>query len=150
MCASRRSAVWPQVVAVALMGLGVAGCTRFRPLLRRFDSERSARRRHRLDSAAPATALRASRCRVLPAMDVSGGGRGMGSYQPGSGDVTGSLPPPAPPPPRLDLGGRHADHGGPGETLETISRRYGVPVAAIMEANNITQSQRRCIQASIW
>ena len=62
----------------------------------------------------------------------------MGSYQPANGDVTGSLPPPAPPPPRFTWEGGTPVTVAPGETLETISRRYGVPVAAMMEANSIT------------
>jgi murein DD-endopeptidase MepM/ murein hydrolase activator NlpD len=65
-----------------------------------------------------------------------GGGRGMGSYQPG-GDVTGALPP-APPPPSFTWEGGTPIVVAHGETLETLSHRYGVPVAAIMEANSIT------------
>ena len=61
----------------------------------------------------------------------------MGSYQPGSSDVTGSLPP-APPPPSFTWEGGTPITVARGETLETISHRYGVPVAAIMEANSIT------------
>jgi murein DD-endopeptidase MepM/ murein hydrolase activator NlpD len=63
----------------------------------------------------------------------------MGSYQPGSGDVTGSLPPAAPPPPRFTWEGGTPITVAPGETLETISRRYDVPVAALMQANNVTR-----------
>lgn len=63
----------------------------------------------------------------------------MGSYQPGSSDVTGSLPPAqTPPPPAWSWEGGTPVTVAPGESLETISRRYGVPVAAIMEANSIT------------
>ncbi|MGD0332639.1 MAG: LysM peptidoglycan-binding domain-containing M23 family metallopeptidase [Xanthobacteraceae bacterium] len=69
---------------------------------------------------------------------VSGGGRGMGSYQPGNSEVTGSLPPAAPPPPVWTWEGGTPITVAPGENLETLSRRYGVPVAAIMEANSIT------------
>ena len=139
MCASRRSAVWPQVLAVALMGLGAAGCTdssRFAE----FDSERP---RGEVTGSVPQPGNRVE-SRALPRLGdgVSGGGRGMGSYQPGNGDVTGALPPSAPPPP---LPPRFTWEGGtpitvaPGETLETIARRYDVPVAALMEANNITR-----------
>jgi len=69
---------------------------------------------------------------------ASGGGRGIGSYQPGGSDVTGSLPPQTPPPPAWSWEGGTPVTVAPGESLETISRRYGVPVAAIMEANSIT------------
>jgi murein DD-endopeptidase MepM/ murein hydrolase activator NlpD len=139
MCASRRSAVWPQVLAVALMGLGAAGCTdssRFGE----FDSERP---RGEVTGSISQPGNRVE-SRALPRLGdgVSGGGRGMGSYQPGNGDVTGALPPsapPPPPPPRFTWEGGTPITVAPGETLETISRRYDVPVAALMEANNITR-----------
>ena len=67
---------------------------------------------------------------------TSGGGRGMGSYQPG-GEVTGSIPA-APPPPAWTWEGGTPITVGPGETLEGIARQHGVPVSAIMETNNIT------------
>jgi murein DD-endopeptidase MepM/ murein hydrolase activator NlpD len=132
MCASRRSAVWPQVLAVALMGLGAAGCTdssRFAD----FDSDRP---RGEVTGSIPQSGNRVD-SRALPRIGdgVSGGGRGMGTYQPGNGDVTGSLPPP---PPRFTWEGGTPITVGPGDTLETISRRYDVPVAAIMEANSIS------------
>ena len=131
MCASRRSAVWPQVLAVALMGLGAAGCTdssRFAD----FDSDRP---RGEVTGSIPQSGDRVD-SRALPRIGdgVSGGGRGMGTYQPGNGDVTGSLPPP----PRFTWEGGRPITVGPGDTLETISRRYDVPVAAIMEANSIS------------
>ena len=137
MCGSRRSAVWPQVLAVALMGLGAAGCTdssRFAE----FDSERP---RGEVTGSVPQPGNRVE-SRALPRLGdgVSGGGRGMGSYQPGNGDVTGALPPSAPPPPpRFTWEGGTPITVAPGETLETIARRYDVPVAALMEANNITR-----------
>jgi murein DD-endopeptidase MepM/ murein hydrolase activator NlpD len=65
----------------------------------------------------------------------SGGGRGMGSYQPS--ETTGSIPA-APPPPTWTWEGGTPVTVAPGETLETIARRHGVPVSAIMQANNIT------------
>jgi murein DD-endopeptidase MepM/ murein hydrolase activator NlpD len=69
----------------------------------------------------------------------SGGGQGMASYQPNS-EVTGSIAsaPPPPPPPVWTWEGGTPVTVAPGETLETISRRHNVPVAAIMQANNIT------------
>jgi murein DD-endopeptidase MepM/ murein hydrolase activator NlpD len=62
----------------------------------------------------------------------------MGSYQPANGDVTGSLPPPAPPPPTWTWEGGTPVTLAPGETLETLARRHHVPLAALMEANSIT------------
>jgi murein DD-endopeptidase MepM/ murein hydrolase activator NlpD len=68
---------------------------------------------------------------------ISGGGRGMGSYQPAGSEVTGSLPPP-PPPPIWTWEGGTPITVAPGETLQSIARQHGVPVAALMEANNIS------------
>ena len=105
-----------------------------------FDSERP---RGEVTGSVPQPGNRVE-SRALPRLGdgVSGGGRGMGSYQPGNGDVTGALPPsapPPPPPPRFTWEGGTPITVAPGETLETIARRYDVPVAALMEANNITR-----------
>jgi murein DD-endopeptidase MepM/ murein hydrolase activator NlpD len=134
-----RSAVWPQVVAIALMGMGAAGCTdssRFSDSDFSFD-----RPRGEATGSIPQSPNHVE-SHALPHLAAnggdgsSGGGRGMGSYQPGNGDVTGSLPPP--PPPTFTWEGGTPIIVAHGETLETISHRYGVPVAAIMEANSIT------------
>jgi murein DD-endopeptidase MepM/ murein hydrolase activator NlpD len=122
------------------MGMGAAGCSdssRFSD----FSSDRPARGEvtgsipqgtNRVEShALPHIASNAGE-------GTSGGGRGMGSYQPGSIDVTGSLPPVAPPPPSFTWEGGTPITVARGETLETISHRYGVPAAAVMEANSIT------------
>jgi murein DD-endopeptidase MepM/ murein hydrolase activator NlpD len=137
-----RSVVWPQVVAIALMGMGVAGCadsSRFSD----FSSDRPSRGEV-TGSIPPGANQGTSRVesQTLPHLSsnggegISGGGRGMGSYQPGN-DVTGSLPP-APPPPTFTWEGGTPVVVARGETLETISHRYGVPVSAILEANSIT------------
>jgi len=110
MSAPRRTALVPQVVAIALIGLGAAGCS---------DSSRFASNGE----------------------GVSGGGRGMGSYEPRSAEVTGSLPP-APPPPQWTWEGGTPITVRYGESLETISRRYGVPVAAIVRANGLSEWTR--------
>jgi murein DD-endopeptidase MepM/ murein hydrolase activator NlpD len=135
-----RSAVWPQVVAIALMGMGAAGCSdtgRFSDSDFNFDRTP----RGEATGSIPQGTNHVD-SKALPHLGnggdgASGGGRGMGSYQPGSGDVTGSLPP-APPPPSFTWEGGTPITVGHGETLETISHRYGVPIAAIMEANSIT------------
>ncbi len=132
-----RSAVWPQVVAIALMGMGVAGCSdsaRFSD----FDFDRQSH--GDATGSVPQTSNHVD-SRALPHLagnagdGTSGGGRGMGSFQPGNGDVTGSL---SPPPPTFTWEGGTPITVGHGDTLETISHRYGVPVAAIMDANSIT------------
>ena len=86
---------------------------------------------------------------------MSGGSAGMGSYQPqpvpasyapsGAPDVTGSVatpPRPAPvaaaAPSRWDWNGGTAIIVGPGETVQTLSNKYGVPISAIMEANKLS------------
>jgi murein DD-endopeptidase MepM/ murein hydrolase activator NlpD len=138
MCPSRRSVFGPQLVAIALIGLGTASCSsdsgRFS---NPFNSDNS------VTGSIPQNS-NSVESRPLPHLasnsgeGTSGGGRGMGSYQPGNGDVTGALPPAAPPPPAWTWEGGTPITLAPGETLETLSRRYGVPVAAIMEANSIT------------
>jgi murein DD-endopeptidase MepM/ murein hydrolase activator NlpD len=143
MCASRRSAVGPQLVVIALIGLGAASCSsdsgRFPSDI--FGSDESSR--NDTTGSIPQGSNHVD-SRPLPHLannagdGTSGGGRGMGSYQPGNSDITGSLPP-APPPPAWTWEGGTAITLAPGETLEMLSRRYGVPVAAIMEANSITK-----------
>jgi murein DD-endopeptidase MepM/ murein hydrolase activator NlpD len=137
-----RSVVWPQVVAIALMGIGAAGCSSDSGRFSDFGSDRplfgdatgsippnaNQSANHVESHALPHLANNAGE-------GTSGGGRGMGSYQPGNGDVTGAL---SPPPPSFTWEGGTPVTVARGETLETISHRYGVPVAAIMEANSIT------------
>jgi murein DD-endopeptidase MepM/ murein hydrolase activator NlpD len=142
MCASRRLAVGPELVVIALIGLGVASCSsdsgRFQDI---FGTESASR--NDTTGSIPQGGNHVD-SRPLPHLaanageGTSGGGRGMGSYQPGNSDVTGSLPPAAPPPPAWTWEGGTAITLAPGETLEMLSRRYSVPVAAIMEANSIT------------
>ncbi len=90
---------------------------------------------------------------------TAGGGKGMASYSPSSPqagsvhsspvrssaavspDVTGSVVAPAPKPApsaNWSWDGGTAITVTPGETVDTIARRYGVPASAIVQANNIT------------
>ena len=143
MYASRRSAVGPHVVVIALIGLSTAACSDSA----RFSEFSSNTNTPRADvtGSVPPTANRIE-SQPMPYLanggggggggeGTSGGGRGMGSYQPGNGDVTGSVPAPRP---TFTWEGGTPIVVGPGETLQSLSRRYGVPVAAIMEANNMT------------
>lgn len=75
-----------------------------------------------------------------------GGGAGIGTYQPPAQpqrpEYTGSVsaPParqPSPPQKNWSWDGGTAVVVAQGETLESISRRHGVPSAAIMQANNM-------------
>ena len=61
----------------------------------------------------------------------------MGPYQPASGDITGTARPMTPPPVEWTWEGGTPIVVGPGETLEAIARKHNVPVAALMQANNI-------------
>ncbi len=139
MCASRSSAGWPQVVTISLLGLGLASCSadsgRFSDVFGADSAPRG-----EVTSSIPPSGNRVE-TRPLPHLagsdGSSGGGHGLGSYQPGGGDVTGSLSA-APPPPSFTWEGGTPITVAPGETLETISRRHGVPIAAVMEANSIT------------
>jgi murein DD-endopeptidase MepM/ murein hydrolase activator NlpD len=143
MCALRRPAFWPQVLAISLIGFGAAGCADSGRFSDPFGSDPATRSETTgsIPSRAPASPVVS---RPLPPVasaepqGVSGGGRGMGSYQPGNNEITGSVAPPAPPPPRWTWEGGTPITVAPGETLETIARKHNVPVSAMMQANNIS------------
>lgn len=144
MYASRRSAFWPQVVALSLIGIGAASCSDSGRFSDTFGSDPAT---HPAVTGSISTQPRSGPVvsRPLPPIasadtGVSGGGRGMGSYQPGGSEVTGSVvaaAPPPPPPPTWTWEGGTAIIVAPGETLDTIARKHGVPAYAIMQANNI-------------
>ena len=82
-----------------------------------------------------------------------GGGSGMGSYNPPQAaqaapppprpEYTGSISPPprqAPPAQNWSWDGGTAVIVAQGETIETISRRHGVPPHAILQANNMSHA----------
>src|SRR6202451_1677534 len=139
MWTSRRSALWPRIVAVSLIGLGVASCSgdagRFGPT--------SSSRNDTTGSIPQSTPAGHVDSRPLPHLagaepqGSSGGGQGMASYQPGSTEITGSVAV-TPPPTACTRAGGTPITMAPGETLDMISRQHGVPVSAIMQANNIT------------
>src|ERR1051326_9091657 len=70
---------------------------------------------------------------------TSGGSRGMGSYEPGQtkSDVTGSVQQTAAAKPGWNWEGGTAITVQKGDTIDGLVARYGVPAAAIAEANNI-------------
>jgi murein DD-endopeptidase MepM/ murein hydrolase activator NlpD len=139
MCAWRRTALWPQLVAISLIGFGAASCSdsgRFSDGYGPDPSTHSGVTGSIPARPAPSPVV----SRPLPPVasadpGISGGGRGMGSYQPS--DVTGSVAPPPPPPPQWTWEGGTPIIVGAGETLESIAHRHHVPVSAIMQANNI-------------
>jgi murein DD-endopeptidase MepM/ murein hydrolase activator NlpD len=143
MSASRRSANWPLLVAISLIGVAAAGCSadsgRFNEGFGSGKSQ-SGETTGSIQSQ-PANHIESRPLPRLGSADdgTSGGGRGMGSYAGSSGEVTGSIAtPPPPPPPSWTWEGGTPITVEPGETLEVIARRHGVPVSAIMQANNIT------------
>ena len=143
MWALRRTALWPRVVAISLIGIGAASCTDSGRFSDAFGPDPGTQ--HEITGSIPQQRPASSSAvisRPLPPIasadpGYSGGGRGMGSYQPGNGEITGSVAPPPPPPPQWTWEGGTPIIVAPGETLEMISRRHHVPVSAIMQANNI-------------
>jgi murein DD-endopeptidase MepM/ murein hydrolase activator NlpD len=138
----RRSAVGLRLVAISLIGLGAASCSDYD----RFDSVNATTPRSdltgsvpRAPAAAPAGHIDSQPLPHLSSNDEgsSGGGRGMGSYQPAGADITGSLRSAQPQPTWTWEGGTPITVG-PGETLESIAHQHGVPLPAMMQANNIS------------
>jgi murein DD-endopeptidase MepM/ murein hydrolase activator NlpD len=153
---------WPRAAALTLTAIGIAGCSADSL---RFNDNPNARvdTTASIPSAQPAPAGVVESRPLPPATaqagpppsanmpaGTSGGGRGMASYTPGnnpahasapSADVTGSVAAP-----KSAASGHWSLQGGtsvtvaPGETVESISRRHGVPASAIMQANNLSPS----------
>ena len=73
-----------------------------------------------------------------------GGSAGIGTYQPPTRpEVTGSVSTHAKQPaPAWSWDGGTAVVVAQGETIETISRRHGVPAAAILQANNMSVARQ--------
>ena len=139
MSASRGLARWPFLVAVSLIGLTAASCSsdtgRFGDGFGSFGSNNTRpETTGSIPQSSPTSHIQSQPLPRLADTGSSGGGRGMGSYEPNS-EVTGSLS--AAPQPTWTWEGGTPVVVAPGETLETISRRHNVPVSAIMQANNI-------------
>jgi murein DD-endopeptidase MepM/ murein hydrolase activator NlpD len=143
MSASPRSAIWPQLVAISLIGLGAAGCSadsgRFGEGFGSSTPPSSHSDVTGSIQTAPASHVVSQPLPHLASADdgTSGGGHGMGSYQPGGAEVTGSIPA-APPPPTWTWEGGTPITVGPGETLDSIAHAHGVPADAILQANHIS------------
>src|ERR1700722_14241002 len=122
MCASRRSALWPRIVAVSLIGLGVANCSSDSGRLSNVFGSNSASRNDTTGSIPQSTPAGHVESRPLPHLagaepqGFSGGGQGMASYEPRSTEITGSVP--AAPPPAWTWEGGTPITVAPGETLE--------------------------------
>jgi len=153
---------WPRVAILALVGVAVAGCEnsgRFDSSFFTSNREAPPPRQDVTGSIPQRSSSRTVVSQPLPAPGkpttvaanggVATGAHGLGAYRPGSAEVTGSVAAPAvpaaPPPPPAPAGHWTWDGGQPvtvgyGETLETVARKNGVPLAALMEVNGITNA----------
>src|SRR6266851_9552534 len=153
-----RSRLWPRAAALALIAVGAAACssetTRFNdnPFASRSGPEATGSIPQA--QAGPGGRVESGPLPPQPGAPaaggagIAGGGRGMASYTPSAVakspahpgapvDVTGSVAKPAPSGSWSWDGGKPITVGA-GDTLDGIAHRYGVPVSAIMAANNIT------------
>ncbi len=163
---SPRTAIWPQLVAISLIGLGVASCadtTRFGDLFGSTGSTNTSALRS--DANGPAaqgaspTAIEAKPLPHLASAEDGAVGNGSGWYQSQTGN--GAARAYAPPqshyqPMPMAVAPSHATQraaSGPrgglvapsvvhvvaaGETLKSIARIYRKPVTAVAQANNLT------------
>jgi murein DD-endopeptidase MepM/ murein hydrolase activator NlpD len=166
--ASFRTRSWsyrlPRFAAVACTAIALAGCSdsaRFSNGLFASNSRSAAPSAEVTGSVQRAPAPRVE-ARALPAPGATYGAPtpsrpatvtagsaygagGLGAYRPNhSSEVTGSVRPQMPPPPSAGWtweGGQPVTIGA-GENIETISRKYGVPQSAILQANGITDTAR--------
>ncbi len=144
-----RSRSWPPAAALALMAIGLAACsgdtTRFNDSP--FASLRSAPEATG-SIAQPQAAPAQVESRPLPAQAISqprgasgpGGAYGPRTSRanpPGAPDGSGSVVR-KPAPANWSWDGGTAITVAPGENVDGIARRYGVPASVVMQANNIT------------
>jgi murein DD-endopeptidase MepM/ murein hydrolase activator NlpD len=151
-----RASFRPSVIVLALVGLSAAGCSsdtsRFEsPFSNPFASKPqppagemtasiNSAPSGRIESAplaAPGQAAGSLPPPTRPAT-MAGSGAGTAPYYPGNSaqDVTGSVK--TPQQAGWDWNGGTAVTIAQGDTLDTLSRRYGVPASAIMQANALT------------
>jgi murein DD-endopeptidase MepM/ murein hydrolase activator NlpD len=157
-----RSASGPRAYALVLTLFGVAACSG--DASRLSDNPSAARMGPETTgtiSQAQATSARVE-TRPLPPQTaqvtpvslgggrsgIAGGGKGLASYTPSASagtpvESTSSIAPPKPPAPsgHWSWDGGHAVTVAPGDTIETIAHRYGVPAAAIAKTNNLSAQQ---------
>jgi murein DD-endopeptidase MepM/ murein hydrolase activator NlpD len=146
-----------RIAVVAAFAVGMAGCSdsgRFEmgnPF--KSDSQPQARQDVTGSVASRPAAANAVQSQPLPTVSrpqtvaahsggVAQGAAGLGAYRPAaSGDITGSVAQrskPATPSGHWTWEGGTPIAVAPGETVETIGRRHGVPVSAILQANGVT------------
>jgi murein DD-endopeptidase MepM/ murein hydrolase activator NlpD len=163
-----RSHIWPRVAVLTLVGVAAASCSnsaRFdsNPYASNRQAPPPQQETTGSISSRPAYNGRVE-AQPLPAPSrtatvatyggTASGAQGLGAYRPGTSnnfqntfDVTGSVPArnAVVPPPLKPSGAWTWDGGAPvtvgyGENVEQIARKYGVPVAALLEANGISNA----------
>jgi murein DD-endopeptidase MepM/ murein hydrolase activator NlpD len=135
------------------MGIAVAGCSADSGRFNEGFGSNNPPPRSEVTGSIPTSRVESRPLQPMPQVSsndqgTSGGGHGMASYggsYPGpngyrapNGEVTGSIAaPPPPPPPAWTWEGGTPITVEPGDNLEAIAHRHGVPVSAIMQANNL-------------
>ena len=141
-----RSRALSGIAVAALLAAGVAGCSTD---MSRFNdgpfASRAAPQQEVTGSVQTQPTGRVETQALPPPPRTQSGAPGMGSYQPQPQysaprqDYTGSIPQqPQAAPNNWSWDGGTAITVAQGDTLEGVSKRYGVPVHAIMQANNMT------------
>jgi murein DD-endopeptidase MepM/ murein hydrolase activator NlpD len=140
-----RSRAVSRIALLAVISAGMAGCSSDRFMETPFASKPQASNEVTgsvRPQPAPTSKVESS---ALPPPSY-GGGSGIGTYQPPAQsparqDVTGSVSTHQKQPPQnWSWDGGTAIVVAQGETIDTISRRHGVPPHAIMQANNMTHA----------
>jgi murein DD-endopeptidase MepM/ murein hydrolase activator NlpD len=136
---SPRSAIWPQLVAISLMGLGAAGCadsSRFGDLFGPTSTSSVSRSDASALGAQSASANRIETAPLPHLASAEDGVSGRGGYQLEA--ANGAMRAASAPKSNWTWEGGTPITLRPGQTLEMVAREHGVPVAAIMQANNIS------------
>jgi murein DD-endopeptidase MepM/ murein hydrolase activator NlpD len=142
---SPRTAIWPQLVAISLIGLGVAGCAdsgRFGDLFGSTGSTNTAARSDAYGAAAPsasATHIEAKPLPHLASAEEGAPGYGAGAAAaPASHYQSNTVSHRTASAPRGNLVAPSVVHVvAAGETLKSIARSYRKPVAVIARANDL-------------
>lgn len=156
-----RSRTVSRLAILAVISAGLAGCSsdfsRFEggPYASRpqASNEATGSIRQQYQSAPTGRVESSALPPPAPSAPTSGGGSGMASYNPppppaARQEYTGSVPASHPPVPQRAAAPAWSWDGGTavvvaqGETIETISRRHGVPAAAILQANNMSVARQ--------
>jgi hypothetical protein len=129
---SPRSAIWPQLVAISLMGLGAAGCadsSRFGDLFGPTSTSSVSRSDAPALGAQSASANRIETAPLPHLASAEDGVSGRGGYQLEA--ANGAMRAASAPKSNWTWEGGTPITLRPGQTLEMVAREHGVPVAAI-------------------